>query len=150
MLNQFEVLGITVRESAACSRHTPCAVASDTQRSCALRGCAAGVSPRPTGRSISTVQERVCKSQEETTEGQLGGTLAQGFGLTVNANGLGSYSLVIGFAGEAFNVPNHTILNVYQIMMAAGQFAVNGKPYANQTQLAVEAYSIFKLLNNEF
>ena len=35
-------------------------------------------------------------------------------------------------------------------MMAAGQFAVNGKPYANQTQLAVEAYSIFKLLNNEF
>ena len=80
----------------------------------------------------------------------LGGTVAQNFGLTVNAQGLGSFSQSVDGSGAAFGVPNNTVLNVYQMMLAAGNFAVNGRPYANQTQLAVEAYSVFKILNNEF
>jgi hypothetical protein len=55
-----------------------------------------------------------------------GTTPAIAYGLQVDANGLGAYSYNIGFHGAAFGVPNFTVLNVYQIMLAANNTAVSG------------------------
>src|SRR5207249_4840404 len=83
------------------------------------------------------------------TTTSLGGTLAQGFGFTVNALGLGAFATNIGFTGAVFGVPNHTILTGYQVMMAANKFAVAGRPWGTQAYQIIQAVSIFKVFNSE-
>jgi hypothetical protein len=74
-----------------------------------------------------------------------GTTPATQYGLTVDDNGLGARSYNIGFHGAAFGVPNLTVLNVYQIMLAANNHAMNGSvwfgniPRRNDTQAVIGA-----------
>ena len=77
----------------------------------------------------------------------LGGTTAAAYGFQVNAYGLGAYSWNIGSSGAAFGVPNSTILNVYQMLLAANQYAVNGKPWGTNQSLRNMANVAFSGLN---
>jgi hypothetical protein len=58
-----------------------------------------------------------------------GTTPATAYGLPVDANGLGAYTYNIGFHGAAFGVANFTVLDIYQIMLAANNTAVGGAPW---------------------
>jgi hypothetical protein len=49
--------------------------------------------------------------------------------------------------GAAFGVANDTSLNVYQLLLAVNQKAVNGKLYGGNATLQAEAASLFSLLN---
>jgi hypothetical protein len=66
--------------------------------------------------------------------GQGGTTPGSQYGLTVDANGLGAESYNVGFHGAAFGVPNFTVLNVFQIMQAANNAAMNGSPWFGNLQ----------------
>ncbi|HLJ97953.1 MAG TPA: PKD domain-containing protein, partial [Gemmataceae bacterium] len=81
-----------------------------------------------------------------TTE-SLGGTTAQTHGFTVTSNGLGAYSWNIGPSGQAFDVPNNTTLDVYQILMGANNFAVGGEPWDSDSFLRNQAYAVFRAIN---
>ncbi len=59
----------------------------------------------------------------------LGGTVGAAYGFTVSAAGLGAYSFNVGRDGAAFGVPNHTTLNVYQLLLAVNNKAVKGVLY---------------------
>jgi len=63
---------------------------------------------------------------------------------------LGAYSWDVGFSGAVFGVANHTILNVYQIMLAANKYAVAGQPWGSQAYLIIQALAVFKPINGEF
>jgi hypothetical protein len=86
---------------------------------------------------------------EFATTSSLGGTVAAPYGLLVNSFGLGAYSFNIGFNGAAFGVPNFTILNVYQILLAANNSAVAGSPWGMNTLLRNEGLSVFRLINGD-
>src|SRR5262249_41888574 len=57
----------------------------------------------------------------------LGGTAGQTYGFQVDSAGLGARTWNVGQSGQAFGVPNYTTLNVYQLLVAANNNAVNGK-----------------------
>jgi uncharacterized delta-60 repeat protein len=77
----------------------------------------------------------------------LGGTAATSYGFTVTADGLGADSYNVGSNGAAFGVPNNTTLNVYQILKAANQRAVNGVLYNGDPTLRHEAEMVFADIN---
>ncbi|HLJ95957.1 MAG TPA: choice-of-anchor Q domain-containing protein [Gemmataceae bacterium] len=81
------------------------------------------------------------------TTASLGGTVAQGDGFLVDGNGLGAYSWNIGANGRAFGVPNFTILNVYQILLAANNAAVAGEAWGADTFLRNEGLSVSRAIN---
>ncbi len=56
----------------------------------------------------------------------LGGTAARAYGFTVSLSGLGARSYDVGINGAAFGVPNNSIRNVYQLLQAVNDQAVNG------------------------
>src|SRR5207245_2865274 len=64
-----------------------------------------------------------------------GTTPATAYGLLVDANGLGAYTYNIGFNGAAFGVSNFTVLDIYQIMLAANNTAVSGGPWDSNLSL---------------
>ncbi|HEY7310781.1 MAG TPA: choice-of-anchor Q domain-containing protein [Gemmataceae bacterium] len=77
----------------------------------------------------------------------LGGTAAQAFGFRVSDAGLGADSVNVGPDGAAFGVANRTALNVYQLLLAVNQQAVNGVLYNGNAQLRRLAKNLFAALN---
>jgi hypothetical protein len=77
----------------------------------------------------------------------LGGAAAQAYGFKVTAFGLGASSFNVGSDGAAFSVPNHTVLNVYQILAAVNKHAVNGVLYDGDAMLGDLANDLFEVLN---
>jgi hypothetical protein len=69
----------------------------------------------------------------------LGGNAAAAVYFPVSATGLGADSVWIGRDGAAFGVANDTILNVYQLLQAVNQRAVNGVPYSGNPALGQQA-----------
>jgi len=82
-----------------------------------------------------------------TTTLSLGGTTGQANGFTVNSNGLGAYSWNIGASGQAFGVSNNTVLDVYQILLAANNSAAGGEPWGSNTLFRNEAFAVFHGVN---
>src|SRR5262249_52321494 len=62
----------------------------------------------------------------------LGGTAGQAYSFAVDASGLGAYSLNIGPFGAVFGVPDNTVMNVYELLVAANNAAVGGVLWNNQ------------------
>jgi len=81
------------------------------------------------------------------TTSSLGGSVGQSFGFTVTNTGLGAESWNIGSSGQAFGVPNLTVLNVYQILLAANNSAVGGEPWGSNPLFRNEAFSVFHGIN---
>ena len=81
------------------------------------------------------------------TTQSLGGTTAQAYGFTVTALGLGASSVNVGGSGAAFGVANLTTFNVYQLLLAVNQRAVNGLLYNGDMGLRVQAQIVFDALN---
>ncbi|HEV3263574.1 MAG TPA: hypothetical protein VG013_42455, partial [Gemmataceae bacterium] len=77
------------------------------------------------------------------TTTSLGGPDAAQYGFVVTDAGLGAASLNIRHSGAAFGVPNRTTLNVYQVLQAADQQAVNGVLYNGNTHLDCLADGVF-------
>jgi hypothetical protein len=80
------------------------------------------------------------------TTQSLGGTNAQAYGFSVSADGLGAYSYNVGADGAAFGVANNTVLNVYDLLQAVNQQAVNGVLYNGNTTLRKQASDLFGAL----
>jgi len=78
-----------------------------------------------------------------------GGTVAQSYGFVVNAFGLGAYSVNIGYNGAAFGVPNGTVLNVYQILLAANNSASGGKVWPTNLTVRNMGLAVFALINGD-
>jgi hypothetical protein len=77
----------------------------------------------------------------------LGGTAAAPYDFTVNAYGLGAASVNVGSNGAAFGVANFTTLNVYELLLAANQQAVNGMLYNGDQTLVSQAVNVFDGIN---
>jgi hypothetical protein len=69
--------------------------------------------------------------------------------LQVVANGLGAYSFNIGAHGAAFGVPNGTVLDIFQIMLAANNSAVGGEPWNSNPSLRNDGLAVIRLLNGD-
>jgi hypothetical protein len=82
------------------------------------------------------------------TTSSLGGTAATAYGFKVDAYGLGASTYNVGVNGAAFGVANNTVLNVYQLLLAANAMAVNGVMYAANTSLVSPAISVFDGVNS--
>jgi uncharacterized repeat protein (TIGR01451 family) len=78
----------------------------------------------------------------------LGGTAGAAYGFTVSATGLGAQSYSVGSDGAAFGVANSSTLNVYELLQAVNQRAVNGLLYGGNTTLRQEAADLFNALNS--
>jgi hypothetical protein len=81
------------------------------------------------------------------TTASLGGSTAQAYGFMVNSAGLGAYSWNVGFSGPAFGVPSNSTLDVYQLLLAANNSAVNGDAWDSQAILHILALSVFDTIN---
>src|SRR5262249_36791636 len=81
------------------------------------------------------------------TTSSLGGTVGEPYGFIVSPTGLGARSFSVFNMGAAFGVDNGTSLNVYQLLRAVNQRAVNGLLYGGDATLLAQADSVFKLLN---
>src|SRR5262249_27053470 len=76
----------------------------------------------------------------------LGGTIGQTYGFPVTTTGLGADSFNVGADGAAFGVANNTTRNVYQLLKAVNQQAVNGVLYNGDKTLRSEATDLFDAL----
>jgi hypothetical protein len=82
------------------------------------------------------------------TTTSLGGNAgAAGDGFSVSATGLGADSFNVGSDGAAFGVANNTTRNVYELLLAVNQQAVNGVLDNGNTTLQAEAADLFNLLS---
>jgi hypothetical protein len=77
----------------------------------------------------------------------LGGSAAQAYGFTVDAKGLGACCCNVGSNAAAFGVASSSMLDVYQLLRAANNAAVNGVLWSNQAPLRVPALAVFLALN---
>jgi hypothetical protein len=77
----------------------------------------------------------------------LGGTAGEAYGFDVSADGLGADSFNVCFAGAAFGVRDFTTLNVYQLLLAVNNQAVNGVLYNGNGILQLQADLTLDLLN---
>jgi hypothetical protein len=77
------------------------------------------------------------------TTQSLGGSIGQTYGFTVSADGLGADSFNVGADGVA----NNTTRNVYELLKAVDQQAVNGVLHNGDTTLQKEANNLFDALN---
>jgi hypothetical protein len=82
------------------------------------------------------------------TTASLGGSAGAAYGFTVSATGLGARLYNVGADGAAFGVANNTTLNVYQLLQAVDQRAVNGVLYNGNTTLRQKAADLFAALND--
>jgi hypothetical protein len=83
----------------------------------------------------------------DATTSSLGGSAGASYGFTVTAWGLGAYSYNVGSEGAAFRVPNNSTRNVYELLLAVNDQAVNGVLYNGSTTLQSEAADLFNKLN---
>jgi hypothetical protein len=81
------------------------------------------------------------------TTSTLGGKWSAPYGFTVTAWGLGAYSYNVGSDGAAFGVPNNSTRNVYELLLAVNNKAVNGVLYNGSATLQSEAADLFNKLN---
>ncbi|HLJ97224.1 MAG TPA: S8 family serine peptidase [Gemmataceae bacterium] len=81
------------------------------------------------------------------TTTSLGGSVGQSYGFTVNSNGLGAYSWNVGASGQPFGVNSNTVLDVYQILLAANNSAAGGEPWGSNTLFRNEAFIVFHGIN---
>jgi hypothetical protein len=77
----------------------------------------------------------------------LGGNAGAAYGFTVSASGLGARSYNVASDGAAFGVTNNTMCNVYQLLLAVNQNAVNGVPYNGKVTLQKQCADLFSALN---
>jgi N-acetylneuraminic acid mutarotase len=77
----------------------------------------------------------------------LGGTAAQAYGFAVSAGGLGARSFNVGDDGSAFGVANRGTLNVYQLLLAANQAAVQGVLFSSNRSAQHDGADLFGDLN---
>jgi hypothetical protein len=82
------------------------------------------------------------------TTQSLGGSAGTAYGFTVTANGLGAASVKVGADGAAFGVANNTTRNVFELLLAANQRAVNGVLYNGDATLRQQASDQFDALNS--
>ncbi|HLJ93877.1 MAG TPA: hypothetical protein VKU02_11880, partial [Gemmataceae bacterium] len=61
--------------------------------------------------------------------------------------GLGAYSWNIASSGAAFGTPNDTVLDVFQILLAANNNASGGEPWNGNTLFRNEASAVFQGIN---
>jgi hypothetical protein len=82
------------------------------------------------------------------TTASLGGSAsAAADGFSVSATGLGADSFSVGSDGAAFGVANNTSRNVYELLLAVNQQAVNGGLYGGNTTLQASAADLFNSLS---
>jgi hypothetical protein len=81
------------------------------------------------------------------TTASLGGTAGTAYGFTVTAAGLGASSYNVGADGGAFGAVNNTTLNVYQLLGAVNQRAINGVLSGGDAALRQKANDLFEALN---
>jgi hypothetical protein len=100
------------------------------------------------GQVGAKVQEQVLVTALNvyTTTSSLGGNTGVAYGFTVSATGLGACFYGVGNDGAAFGVANNTTLDVYQLLLAVNEQAVNGVPYNGDPTLQGEAYDLFASL----
>jgi hypothetical protein len=77
----------------------------------------------------------------------LGGALGQAYGFAASDTGLGARSYNVGPDGAAFDVADNTTLNVYELLLAVNNRAVNGVLYAGDVELQQMAYDVFEGVN---
>ncbi|HLJ93096.1 MAG TPA: hypothetical protein VKU02_07880 [Gemmataceae bacterium] len=77
----------------------------------------------------------------------LGGMAGTSYGFLVSVSGLGSYSVNVGFSGLAFGVPNNTVLNVYQILLATNESAMSGEPWGTNRMLRDQLLAVFEWID---
>jgi hypothetical protein len=78
----------------------------------------------------------------------LGGTAGRAYGFQVTAYGLGAYSFGVGHGGRAFDVADHTVLNVYQILRGIDGKAVHGVLFGGDRTLQLLAFSVIERLDD--
>lgn len=78
----------------------------------------------------------------------LGGTIGQGYGFTISADGLGADSFNVGAGGAAFGVAKKTTLNVYELLKAVDRQTVLGVLYNGDPTLQKMANHWLHVLNN--
>jgi hypothetical protein len=81
------------------------------------------------------------------TTSSLGGSAGTTYGFTVTDWGLGAYSYNVGSDGAAFGVPNNSTRNVFGLLLAVNNKAVNGVLYNGNATLQSEAADLFNKLN---
>jgi hypothetical protein len=81
------------------------------------------------------------------TTASLGGAQGLTYGFRVTAEGLGASSFNVHQDGAAFGVANGTTLNVYELLKAVDQRAVNGVLYNGDVTLRDLAEDLFDRLN---
>jgi hypothetical protein len=81
------------------------------------------------------------------TTSSLGGDAGAAYGFTVSATGLGARSYSVGQDGAAFGVANNTTLDVYQLLLAVNQKAVNGVLYGGNATLQALCADLLNALN---
>jgi hypothetical protein len=77
----------------------------------------------------------------------LGGSLGQAYGFAASDTGLGARSYNVGPDGTAFGVADNTTLNVYELLLAANNLAVNGVLYGGDAGLRQMAFDVFDGVN---
>ena len=81
------------------------------------------------------------------TTASLGGNAGVAYGFNVSATGLGAPSYDAGSDGAAVGVANNTTLNVYELLLAVNNQAVNGVLYNGNATLQAQAADLFDALN---
>jgi sugar lactone lactonase YvrE len=81
------------------------------------------------------------------TTSSLGGNAAAAYGFTVSVVGLGAYSYNVGSDGAAFGVANNSTLDVYQLLLAVNNKAVNGVLYNGNTSLQTQCATLLGALD---
>jgi hypothetical protein len=81
------------------------------------------------------------------TTASLGGGAGAAYGFTVSATGLGARSFNVGADGSAVGVANNGTLNVYELLLAVNQRAVNGMLYNGDKTLRQNAADLFASLD---
>jgi hypothetical protein len=81
------------------------------------------------------------------TTTSLGGNAGVAYGFSVSATGLGARSYNVGKDGAAFGVANNTTRNVYALLLAVNQQAVNGVLYNGNVTLQAQAAALLNALN---
>jgi hypothetical protein len=76
------------------------------------------------------------------TTQSLGGTAGVAYGFSGSASGLGARSYNVGSDGVASGVANNTTCNVYQLLLAVNQKAVNGVLYNGNATLQAQAVGL--------
>jgi hypothetical protein len=78
-----------------------------------------------------------------------GTTPATAYSLPVDANGLGAYSCSVGFHGVAFSVANNTVLDIFQIMLAANNSAMGSEPWGTNLSLRNHGQAVIGVIDGD-